>query len=44
MMCDSGHTVKLVLVIVARATEHILHRQGMFRMRHTDVAHFVVAR
>ena len=38
-MCDLGYTMKLVLVIDAKATEDILHRQGLGRMKHIDVAH-----
>ena len=39
MMFDVGFEVKLVLVIDVKAIEHILHKQGMGRMKHTDVAH-----
>ena len=38
MMFDVGFEVKLVLLIDVRAIEHILHKQGMGRMKHTDVA------
>ena len=38
MMRDLGFTVKLVLVIGATATGHILHRKGIGRMKHIDVA------
>ena len=39
MMCDLGFAVKPVLVIDAKATEHILHRHGIGKMKHIDVAH-----
>ena len=39
MVCDLGYTMKLVLVIDAKAAEHIFHRKGMTRMGHNDVAH-----
>ena len=35
MMCDLGFTMESVLVVVAQATEHILHRHGIRRMEHT---------
>ena len=38
MMCDFGFLVKLVLVIDAQVTEHILHRHGSVRMKHIDLA------
>ena len=31
--------VKPVLIIDAKATEHILHRHGIGKMKHIDVAH-----
>ena len=34
-----GHEMKPVLAIDAKATEHILHRQGIGRVKHTDVAY-----
>ena len=38
MMCDLGFAVKPVLSFDARATEHILHRQGFGELKHIDVA------
>ena len=39
MMCDWGVAVKPVLIIDAKATEHVLHRHGIGNMKHIDVAH-----
>ena len=39
MMCDLGFAIKLVLIIDAKATEHIFHRHGIGKMKHIDVAH-----
>ena len=39
MMRDLVFAVKPVLVIDAKATRHILHRHGVGRMKHMDVAH-----
>ena len=39
MMCDLGFAVKPVLIIDAKVTEHILHRHGIGKMKHIDVAH-----
>ena len=39
MMSDLGFVVKPVWIIDAKATEHILHRQGIGKMKHIDVAH-----
>ena len=39
MMCDLGFALKPVLIIDAKATEHILHRHGIGKMKHIDVAH-----
>ena len=39
MMCDLGFAVKPKLIIDATATEHILHRHGINKMKHNDVAH-----
>ena len=39
MMRDLGFALKPVLVIDAKATEHILHRHGIGNMKHIDVAH-----
>ena len=39
MMCDLGFAVKPLLIIDAEATEHILHRHGIGKMKHIDVAH-----
>ena len=44
MMRDLGFAVKPVLAIDAKATEHILHQHGIGKMKHIDVASFVVAR
>ena len=41
VMCDLGFKVKPVLMIDAKATEHILHRHGIGKMKHIDVAHEV---
>ena len=38
MMRDLGFALKPVLNIDAKATEHILHRQGIGKLKHTDVA------
>ena len=38
MMRDLGFAVKPVLSIDAKATEHILHRQGIGKLKHIDVA------
>ena len=37
-MCDLGFAMKVVLVIDAKATEHLLHRQGIVCMKDSDVA------
>ena len=42
MMCDWGFAVKPVLNIDAKATEHILHRQGIGKLKHIDVAYLWV--
>ena len=42
MMRDFGFAVKPVLAIDAKATEHILHRQGIGRLKHIDVAYLWV--
>ena len=39
MMRDLGSAVKPVRIIDAKATEHILHRHGMGKMKHIDVDH-----
>ena len=39
MMSDLGFAVKPVLIIDAKATEHILHQHGIGKMKHIDVAH-----
>ena len=39
MMCDLGFAVKPLLIIDAEATEHILHRHGIGKMKHIDEAH-----
>ena len=38
MMCDLCFAVKPVLIIDAKATEHILHRHGIGNMKHITVA------
>ena len=38
-MSGLGFVVKPVLIIDAKATEHILHRHGIGKMKHIDVAH-----
>ena len=44
MMCDLGFAVKPVLIIDAKAPEHILHRRGIGKMKHIDVARVSRAR
>ena len=39
MMIDLGFAVEPVLITDAKAAEHILHRHGIERMKHIDVAH-----
>ena len=39
MMRDLGFAVKPVLAIDAKASEHIIHRQGSGRLKHIDVAY-----
>ena len=39
MMRELGFVVNPVLVIDAKASEHILHRHGSGQMKHIDVAH-----
>ena len=39
MMRDLGYEKKPVLTIDAKATEHILHRQGIGKLKHIDVAY-----
>ena len=41
-MLDLGFKVKPVLAIDAKATEHILHRQGIGKLKHIDVAYLWV--
>ena len=41
-MCDLGFAVKPVLAIDAKATLHILHRQGIGKLKHIDVAYLWV--
>ena len=38
LLKDLGYEMKPVLAIDAKATEHILHRQGIGKLKHTDVA------
>ena len=42
MMFDLGFAVKLVLAIDAKATEHILHKQGIGKLKHIAVAYVSV--
>ena len=42
MMRDLGFAVKLVLNIDAKATEHILHRQGIGKLKYIDVTYLWV--
>ena len=42
MMFDLGFAVKPVLAIDAQATGHILHRQGIGKLKHIDVAYLWV--
>ena len=42
MMYHLGFAVKPVLAIDAKATEHILHRQGIGKLKHLDVAYLWV--
>ena len=39
LLKDLGYEIKPVLAIDAKATEHILHRQGTGRLKHIDVAY-----
>ena len=39
MMIDLGFAVEPVLITDAKGAEHILHRHGIGRMKHIDVAH-----
>ena len=39
LLKDLGDAMKPVLAIDAKATEHILHRQGIGRLKHVDVAY-----
>ena len=39
LMRDVGYEKKPVLAIDAKATEHILHRQGIGKLKHIDVAY-----
>ena len=41
MMSDVGFVVKPVLTTDAKATEHILHRHGIEKMKHINVAHLL---
>ena len=42
MMRDLGFAVKPVLNIDSKATEHILHRQGIGKLKHIEVAYLWV--
>ena len=37
MMCDLGFVVKPVLAIDAKAAEHILHRQGIGKLKQNEI-------
>ena len=39
LFCDLGYEMMPVLAIDAKATEHVLHRQGIGRLKHIDVAY-----
>ena len=39
LLCNVGCDMKPVLAINAKVTEHILHSQGIGRLKHTDVAY-----
>ena len=39
LLRDLGYEMKPVLAIDAKATEHILHRQGIGKLKHIDVAY-----
>ena len=39
LLRDRGYEMKPVLAVDAKATEHILHRQGIGKLRHIDVAY-----
>ena len=39
LLKDVGYEMKPVLAIDAEATEHILHRQGIGKLKHVDVAY-----
>ena len=39
LLRDLGYEKKPVLAIDAKATEHILHRQGIGQLKHIDVAY-----
>ena len=39
LLKDLGYEMKPVLAIDAKATEHFLHRQGIGRLKHIDVAY-----
>ena len=38
-LCDLGNEMQPVLAIDAKATEHILHRHGIGRLKHIDEAY-----
>ena len=42
MMRDLGFALKPVLNLDAKASEHILHRQGIGKLKHIDVAYLWV--
>ena len=42
MMRDFGFAVKPVFNVDAKATEYIVHRQGMGKLKHIDVAYLWV--
>ena len=42
MLCDLGFAMQLVVVVDTEATEQMIHRQGIGRMKHIDVAQFLL--
>ena len=42
MLADLGHEKNPVLDIDAKATEHVLHRQGIGKLKHIEVAYLWV--
>ena len=44
LLKDLGYELKPVLGIDAKATENIVHRQGIGKLKHMDVAYFMEIR